>query len=96
MARTYNKSGSKAKTPAVRPAEKKTVPAPETVVTESVVKEEKPARPKSANTKPKQTSAPTSKPAGSIVYQPSSQILTRAVDPSETFAIGDDMPIYYL
>ena len=31
-----------------------------------------------------------------IVYQPSSQILTREVDPSESFGVGDDMPIYYL
>ncbi|MBO5551942.1 MAG: hypothetical protein J5966_08285 [Lachnospiraceae bacterium] len=31
-----------------------------------------------------------------IVYQPSSQILTREADPSESFGVGDDMPIYYL
>ena len=40
--------------------------------------------------------APDKAVAGTIVYSPASQILTREAAPNESFAIGDSMPVYYL
>lgn len=40
--------------------------------------------------------APEEQMMKQIVYEPSSQILTRDVKPNESFGVGDDMPIYYL
>ncbi len=40
--------------------------------------------------------APDPAVARQVVYQKSSQILTRDAEPNETFGIGDDMPVYYL
>lgn len=84
MARTYNKSKN------VKTAPAKSAPAAEEKT--AVVK---PAPPKAAPAKAV-IAAPDKEVVKQIVYQPSAQILTRDVDASETFAIGDDMPIYYL
>ncbi len=98
MARTYNKSGSKTGTA-----------SPKQTAAESAVKKaavstaakETAAKP-SAREKVKEPlskavmAAPEEQVMKKVVYQQASQILTREVDPSESFAIGDDMPIYYL
>ncbi|MBQ7584573.1 MAG: hypothetical protein IJT24_08170 [Lachnospiraceae bacterium] len=93
MARTYNKPGSaKAAAPktAETPAEKTEArpAAPAVKKAAAPVKQEAPAKSVIA--------APDKEVIKKIVYQPSAQILTREADPSETFGVGDDMPIYYL
>ena len=89
MARTYNKPGSiKAKpVQAEEAAEAKPI-APVIKKASAPVSPEAPAKSVIA--------APSKEVVKQIVYQPSSQILTRDAAPDETFGIGDDMPIYYL
>ena len=104
MARTYKKA---ARTEAAPEAVVVTGPEEEELVTA----EEEPAeaRPeevdevvvKAVRKIPSKTSdsviaSPDKEVLQKIVYQPSSQILTREVDPSESFGVGDDMPVYYL
>lgn len=99
MARTYNKAGSKTKSAAPKQAAsadsavKKAAPAAQA---------KEPAAKSTAGEKAKEPvkkavmAAPDKQVMKQVVYQPASQILTREVDPSESFSIGDDMPIYYL
>lgn len=112
MARTYKKSAKSEPTEAkkltpIEEALAASEPTAEKGVTEKV-SPDKAVPEKAVAAKPvKTTSKPSSKPAssviaapsaaiGQIVYQPSSQILTRNVGPNESFGVGDDMPIYYL
>lgn len=104
MARTYNKSSN------AKPVTAKSVQEPEKAseireekgVQIHKVKATAPVTQESRELSKKKTSAKTVISAPDkdvlqkIVYQPSAQILTREVDPSESFGIGDDMPIYYL
>ncbi len=58
----------------------------------------KPAAPKkTTKAAPKESVIAAASPEvmGEIVYQSSSQILERAAEPNEQFALGDAMPIYY-
>lgn len=94
MARTYNKSGSKTKSAAsADSAVKKAVPVAEKK--EAVAKSEAGGKAKEP-VKKAVMAAPEKQVMKQVVYQPASQILTREVDPSESFSIGDDMPVYYL
>ena len=91
MARTYNKPGS-AK---VKPVQTETdITAEEKPLAPVIKKASAPVSPE-APAKSVIT-APAKEVVKQIVYQPSSQILTREAAPDETFGIGDDMPIYYL
>ena len=103
MARTYNKnkSGSAKEAPAKAvqaAAPAKTVSAASPAASEKApapsVKKAAPVK-KAASAKAV-IASPDKKVMQQIVYEPCAQILTREVDASETFAIGDDMPIYYL
>ena len=88
MARTYNKSRN------TKPASAKSVQtAPEKM---AEVKKAAPAPVKHEAPSKTVIAAPEKEVLRQIVYQPSSQILTREVGSDEAFAIGDDMPIYYL
>ena len=92
MARTYNKPGSAPADASETLQEKKA--AEKTAVVRPVKKVSAPVR--QETTEKTVIAAPDEKLMEKIVYQPSSQILTRDTETNESFGIGDDMPIYYL
>ncbi|MBQ8956595.1 MAG: hypothetical protein IJ075_06470 [Lachnospiraceae bacterium] len=100
MARTYKKAAKTEAAPApakpaisVEPVSSEKAAEPQSTVTKTQVKPSVKAPAKAADSV---ISSPDKSVMQKIVYQPSSQILTREVGPDETFGIGDDMPIYYL
>lgn len=97
-----------AKPAAAKPAPAKAAEenAPEVKAPETKPVEQETSETKVPETNASETAAPAARSsviaapdkavAGTIVYSPASQILTREAAPNESFAIGDSMPVYYL
>ena len=110
MARTYKKAARTEAVPEPVRVPEPEIAEPEAAEPEVTVTAEKPAETRQAGVRtavktPAKVSAkaadsviaaPDDEVMQKIVYQPSSQILTRQADPNEAFGVGDDMPIYYL